>query len=156
MLYLEDYLESEWAALAGAVCGTCGRARARVDGQAGWQEGGGGGGCFFLTVTGSLAVGCRLLRPPPTHARTQRRKRVLSPLAPPLWRTLPLTVIEQLPMDLRDRFTEMREMDLQVQSKSARLPVLAARVQCQTYLQWTSSPLLCDSPPAHWLVHKEL
>ncbi|KTG32689.1 hypothetical protein cypCar_00018029, partial [Cyprinus carpio] len=25
-------------------------------------------------------------------------------------------VIEQLPMDLRDRFTEMREMDLQVQS----------------------------------------
>jgi hypothetical protein len=27
-------------------------------------------------------------------------------------------VIEQLPTDLRDRFTEMREMDLQVQSKS--------------------------------------
>ena len=27
-----------------------------------------------------------------------------------------LAVIEQLPMDLRDRFTEMREMDLQVQS----------------------------------------
>lgn len=26
-------------------------------------------------------------------------------------------MIEQLPMDLRDRFTEMREMDLQVQSK---------------------------------------
>lgn len=28
-----------------------------------------------------------------------------------------LAVIEQLPMDLRDRFTEMREMDLQVQSR---------------------------------------
>ncbi|KAF3819300.1 hypothetical protein GH733_013450 [Mirounga leonina] len=55
-------------------------------------------------------------------------------------------------MDLRDRFTEMREMDLQVQSKSARLPVLAARVQCQTYLPSTSSPLLFDSPPAHWLI----
>lgn len=27
-----------------------------------------------------------------------------------------LEMIEQLPMDLRDRFTEMREMDLQVQS----------------------------------------
>lgn len=27
-------------------------------------------------------------------------------------------VIEQLPLDLRDRFTEMREMDLQVQSMS--------------------------------------
>nr|XP_045727627.1 inhibitor of growth protein 3-like [Mirounga angustirostris] len=67
-----------------------------------------------------------------------------------------LEMIEQLPMDLRDRFTEMREMDLQVQSKSARLPVLAARVQCQTYLPSTSSPLLFDSPPAHWLVHKEL
>ncbi|KAI5085984.1 inhibitor of growth protein 3, partial [Silurus meridionalis] len=26
-----------------------------------------------------------------------------------------LEMIEQLPMDLRDRFTEMREMDLQVQ-----------------------------------------
>lgn len=40
-----------------------------------------------------------------------------------------MTVIEQLPMDLRDRFTEMREMDLQVQSKSAHLPLFAARVQ---------------------------
>ena len=29
----------------------------------------------------------------------------------------PVAVIEQLPMDLRDRFTEMREMDLQVQSE---------------------------------------
>lgn len=28
-----------------------------------------------------------------------------------------LLVIEQLPIDLRDRFTEIREMDLQVQSK---------------------------------------
>jgi hypothetical protein len=32
-------------------------------------------------------------------------------------------------MDLRDRFTEMREMDLQVQSKSARFLRLAARVR---------------------------
>ena len=35
-------------------------------------------------------------------------------------------------MDLRDRFTEMREMDLQVQSKSARLILFAAHFQCQT------------------------
>lgn len=27
------------------------------------------------------------------------------------------SVIEQLPVELRERFTEMREMDLQVQSK---------------------------------------
>uniref|UniRef100_S4R2I3 Inhibitor of growth family, member 3 n=1 Tax=Mus musculus TaxID=10090 RepID=S4R2I3_MOUSE len=31
-----------------------------------------------------------------------------------------LEMIEQLPMDLRDRFTEMREMDLQVQIWSAK------------------------------------
>ena len=30
-------------------------------------------------------------------------------------------VIENLPMEMRDRFTEMREMDLQVQSK---LPII--------------------------------
>ncbi len=29
---------------------------------------------------------------------------------------LPIVVIEHLPQELRDRFTEMREMDLQVQS----------------------------------------
>ncbi|KAG8005406.1 Inhibitor of growth protein 3, partial [Nibea albiflora] len=32
-----------------------------------------------------------------------------------------LAVIEQLPMDLRDRFTEMREMDLQVQNATDQL-----------------------------------
>lgn len=48
-------------------------------------------------------------------------------------------------MDLRDRFTEMREMDLQVQSKSARLLLFAAQVQCQTYLLSTPAPLLFDS-----------
>lgn len=31
--------------------------------------------------------------------------------------TFILLVIEQLPVELRDRFTDMREMDLQVQSK---------------------------------------
>ncbi|KAK2096502.1 hypothetical protein P7K49_025536, partial [Saguinus oedipus] len=97
MLYLEDYLESECAALAGAAGGTCGRARARVDGQRDGGEGGGGGGCFFLTVTGSLVVGCRPPRPPLTHTRSD------------------------LPMDLRDRFTEMREMDLQVQNAMDQL-----------------------------------
>ena len=30
---------------------------------------------------------------------------------------LVIVVIEQLPVELRDRFTDMREMDLQVQSK---------------------------------------
>lgn len=35
---------------------------------------------------------------------------------------LVIPVIEQLPMDLKERFTEMREMDLQVQSKSFLLP----------------------------------
>lgn len=58
--------------------------------------------------------------------RTAKRRRPPSPTAagaclpdrpppssPPL--RVP-AVIEQLPMDLRDRFTEMREMDLQVQS----------------------------------------
>ncbi len=33
----------------------------------------------------------------------------------------PTLVIEQLPTDLRERFTEMREMDLQVQSKSWKI-----------------------------------
>lgn len=131
MLYLEDYLESEWAALAGTVCETCRRARARVDGRAGWREGGGGGGCFFLTVTGSLAVGCRLPRPPRPDARTRARSDVSAYFRRwprPLTNSFPLTVIEQLPMDLRDRFTEMREMDLQVQSKSARFtPVCCSR-----------------------------
>nr|XP_033470752.1 inhibitor of growth protein 3 isoform X2 [Epinephelus lanceolatus] len=32
-----------------------------------------------------------------------------------------LEMIEQLPMDLRDRFTEMREMDLQVQNATDQL-----------------------------------
>uniref|UniRef100_A0ABI7W4M4 Inhibitor of growth protein N-terminal histone-binding domain-containing protein n=1 Tax=Felis catus TaxID=9685 RepID=A0ABI7W4M4_FELCA len=32
-----------------------------------------------------------------------------------------LEMIEQLPMDLRDRFTEMREMDLQVQNAMDQL-----------------------------------
>lgn len=34
-----------------------------------------------------------------------------------VWFLFQSTVIEQLPNELRERFTEMREMDLQVQSK---------------------------------------
>lgn len=115
------------------------RAGESASGRAGWREGGGGGGCFFLTVTGSLALGCGSLDPPCcTHARSDVSayfRRWPRPSD-----GLPLTVIEQLPMDLRDRFTEMREMDLQVQSKSGRLPSFAVRVRCQTYLHLTPAP----------------
>lgn len=34
-----------------------------------------------------------------------------------MYNVLNFTVIEHLPQELRDRFTEMREMDLSVQSK---------------------------------------
>lgn len=80
MLYLEDYLESEW------------------------------GKYSAMAARGALiAVGCGL------YTWTG----VAPPNNRPLCLSLPSclsAVIEQLPMDLRDRFTEMREMDLQVQS----------------------------------------
>uniref|UniRef100_A0A2K6H0N5 Inhibitor of growth protein N-terminal histone-binding domain-containing protein n=1 Tax=Propithecus coquereli TaxID=379532 RepID=A0A2K6H0N5_PROCO len=40
-----------------------------------------------------------------------------------------LEMIEQLPMDLRDRFTEMREMDLQVQDYYKALEDADEKVQ---------------------------
>lgn len=77
-----------------SVCGTGtpgGRARpaegSRGEGAATWRR--------------PLPHGGERLTPPPSLPRPSLR--------------VP-AVIEQLPMDLRDRFTEMREMDLQVQS----------------------------------------
>lgn len=89
MLYLEDYLESE--CVRGGGAGRPGTAGAGEPGEA----------------------AARRRRSPLPHGS----ELLTGSLPPP---SLPLprvpAVIEQLPMDLRDRFTEMREMDLQVQS----------------------------------------
>ena len=45
---------------------------------------------------------------------------------------LVIVVIEQLPVELRDRFTDMREMDLQVQSKYSVFQSFVITVYCKT------------------------
>lgn len=129
MLYLEDYLESEWAALEGNRLQDLGAGES-ASGRAGGMAGGRGRRGVFLSH-GNWQPRCEL-PPPPTHARTHaRRKRVACTVGPaPRDGCSLLTVIEQLPMDLRDRFTEMREMDLQVQSKLARLLRFAECIPC--------------------------
>ncbi|KAH0616572.1 hypothetical protein JD844_027779 [Phrynosoma platyrhinos] len=74
--------------------------------------------CFFFYPT-----------PPklPTSLASETNRGTSKPrasLPPPpccTWRTTSKVMIEQLPMDLRDRFTEMREMDLQVQNAMDQL-----------------------------------
>lgn len=55
-----------------------------------------------------------------------------------------VTVIENLPMEMRDRFTEMREMDLQVASELYR-PLTIYLLKCNNFdVSWTV--LLISNP----------
>ena len=55
------------------------------------------------------------------------------------WSFVFVIVIEQLPIELREQFTEMREMDLQVQSKNLSVIILTSSNGHYLYVENTSS-----------------